>query len=88
MEACPDYKTYAKNMRSCLSDPNMYKADLSFNQQFFNTKKGEYWSQEDSNALIKGLSRDPVGSWAKINEEQFGGKVDPSSRRSTRPSWS
>lgn len=62
-------------MRSCLSDPNMMKPDLSFNHQFFNTKKGEYWSQDDSAALARGLAKHPVGSWAKINDEFFSGKV-------------
>lgn len=48
MEATLDYSDYAKRMRAALSSPDMVRKDLSFNHQYFNTKKGHYWSDRDN----------------------------------------
>jgi len=44
MDTQISYGEYAKKMRQVLSSRDMYRNDLSFNQQYFNTKKGHYWS--------------------------------------------
>ena len=56
---------------------DMCRSDLSFNHQYFNTKKGHYWSEIDNEALSRGLKKHPVGEWKRINDEEFGGKVSP-----------
>lgn len=41
-----DYQTYAKSMRNVLSGPEICLPDKSLNHEYFNAKKGFYWSGE------------------------------------------
>lgn len=68
MDTQISYTEYAQKMRQVLSSRDMYRGDLSFNHQYFNTKKGHYWSEKDNEALKRGLKKHPVGSWTKIND--------------------
>jgi hypothetical protein len=71
MDTQISYSDYAKKMRSFLSNNEMCRKDFSFNHQYFNTKKGHYWSEKDTEALSRGLKKYGVGEWKKINEEEF-----------------
>lgn len=68
------YEEYARKMREVLSSKDMRRPDLSLNHQYFNTKKGHYWSEVDNEALVRGLKKHPVGEWKRINQEEFAGK--------------
>ena len=50
-----DYQSYAKAMRLALSGPEICRDDGSLNHQYFNAKKGYYWSEENNQELINGL---------------------------------
>lgn len=40
-----DYESYAKAMRLALSGPEICRHDGTLNHQYFNAKKGYYWSE-------------------------------------------
>ena len=50
-----DYKSYAEFMRSALSGPEICNKDNSLNHAYFNTKKGFYWSEKNTENLIAGI---------------------------------
>lgn len=41
-----DYQAYAKSMRGVLSGPEISLPDKTLNHEYFNAKKGFYWSGE------------------------------------------
>ena len=43
---------YIINMRKALCKDNICFADGSLNLKYFNVKKGHYWSQKETKALI------------------------------------
>lgn len=68
-----DYESYAKNMRSVLSGPEICLPDRSLNHEYFNAKKGYYWSGESEGKLLEGIKA--YGKdWKKIANDQFGGQ--------------
>lgn len=50
-----DYETYAKAMRGVLSGPEICLQDNTLNHQYFNAKKGFYWSDTNEQTLIEGI---------------------------------
>ena len=50
-----DYKSYAEQMRSALSGPDICNKDKSLNHAYFNTKKGFYWSDKNHEQLVQGV---------------------------------
>lgn len=60
-----DYQSYAKSMRSALSGPEICLPDKTLNHQYFNAKKGYYWSGESQSKLIDGI-KTYGKDWKKI----------------------
>ena len=50
-----DYKEYGKAMRTALSGQQISKSDGTLNHQYFNAKKGFYWSENNNEELINGI---------------------------------
>lgn len=65
-----DYDSYAKAMRGALSGPEICLPDNSLNHQYFNAKKGYYWSQDHDIKLADGI-REFGADWKKIAQETF-----------------
>ena len=71
-----DYRNYAINMRKAFSGKiiaNLPQGDI--NHKYFNTKKGQYWSEKDEDTFQKGILKCGVDQPADISKEFFGGEV-------------
>lgn len=65
-----DYQTYARSMRGVLSGPEISLPDKTLNHEYFNAKKGFYWSGDNESKLIDGIKA--CGKdWKKISNEYF-----------------
>lgn len=65
-----DYQSYAKAMRSVLSGPEICMPDKTLNHQYFNAKKGFYWSEDSESKLMEGI-KNFGKDWKKISAEYF-----------------
>ena len=43
-----DYEAYSKAMRQALSGSEICRPDNTLNHQYFNAKKGFYWSEQNN----------------------------------------
>ncbi len=59
-------KDYVTNMRKAFSSKNSILSDGELNHKYFQTKIGQYWTEEDKEKLIKGIIEFGVGAWAEI----------------------
>ena len=68
-----NYTEYAKAMRNALSGSDICLADHSLNHQYFNAKKGFYWSDDDDILLKQGIENYGT-DWTRICRDVFRGK--------------
>lgn len=57
---------YVITMRKLFSNKNSITPKGELNHKYFHSKKGQYWSEEDNDNLIKGIEEFGVGAWAEI----------------------
>lgn len=65
-----DYESYAKAMRGVLSGPEICLPDNTLNHQYFNAKKGYYWSEDNEHTLVDAI-KTYGKDWKKISSECF-----------------
>lgn len=65
-----DYDSYAKSMRGALSGPQICMPDKTLNHQYFNAKKGYYWSETNEYKLMDGI-RNLGKDWKQISIDYF-----------------
>ena len=63
---------YAKAMRGALSGTDICLPDNSLNHEYFNAKKGFYWSEEHDFKLADAIFQYGI-DWNKIAQETFAG---------------
>ena len=59
-------KEYVTNMRKLFSNKNCILENGELNHKYFQTKLGQYWTQEDYEKLAKGIEEFGVGAWKEI----------------------
>jgi hypothetical protein len=57
---------YVIKMRKLFSYSSSITPTGELNHKYFHSKKGQYWSEEDNQNLIKGIEEFGVGAWAEI----------------------
>ena len=62
-------RNYVINMRKEFSNKNSILENGELNNVYFQTKLGQYWSENEFNLLKKGIEEFGLGSWSKINKK-------------------
>ena len=60
---------YVIKMRKAFSNKNSIFPNGELNHKYFQTKIGQYWTQEDNEKLIDGIQEFGVGAWDKIKKK-------------------
>jgi hypothetical protein len=62
-------KDYVLQMRKLFSNKNSILQDGELNHKYFQTKIGQFWTEEDTEKLIKGIEEFGVGAWNDIKQK-------------------
>lgn len=65
-----DYNSYARAMRGVLSGPEICLPDMSLNHEYFNAKKGFYWSEGNEHTLVEAIKAHGK-DWRRIASEFY-----------------
>jgi len=60
---------YVIKMRKAFSNKNSIFQNGELNHKYFQTKIGQYWTEEDNEKLIDGIHEFGVGAWDKIKKK-------------------
>lgn len=66
-----DRKKYTLEMRKVFSNKNSILPNGDLNHKYFQTKIGQYWSEEDNDNLTLGIELFGIGNWEKIQQENL-----------------
>jgi hypothetical protein len=57
---------YVISMRKLFSNKNCILPNGELNHKYFQTKLGQYWTEEENEKLSKGIEEFGVGAWKEI----------------------
>jgi hypothetical protein len=57
---------YVISMRKLFSNKNCILQNGELNHKYFQTKLGQYWTEEENEKLTKGIEELGVGAWKEI----------------------